>query len=59
MVSIISLIGPDDVGLYSDNNAAIGYTRLSIIDLSPKGHQPMTNEDGDIILAVNGEIDIF
>jgi asparagine synthase (glutamine-hydrolysing) len=47
------------VGLYSDNNAAIGYTRLSIIDLSPKGHQPMTNEDGDIILAVNGEIDIF
>ena len=35
---------------------ALGFTRLSILDLSARGHQPMCNDDGSIILAFNGEI---
>ena len=38
--------GPDDRGEYIKENIGLGHTRLSIIDLSPAGHQPMTNEDG-------------
>jgi asparagine synthase (glutamine-hydrolysing) len=53
--------GPDDHGLYlapSENGAvkvALGHQRLSIIDLT-SGHQPMTNERGDIWIVYNGEI---
>jgi len=45
--------GPGDPG---DANAALGFARLSIIDLSPAGHQPMANEDGTIWIAFNGEV---
>ena len=40
--------GPDDSGMYfsADGRAGLGFRRLAIIDLSPTGHQPMTNEDG-------------
>ena len=48
--------GPDDEGEYVDNVVSLGHSRLSIIDLSPKGHQPMSNEDGTIWLTYNGEI---
>jgi asparagine synthase (glutamine-hydrolysing) len=48
--------GPDDKGVYIDHLVSLGHTRLSIIDLSPMGHQPMTNEDGSIWLTYNGEI---
>ncbi len=50
--------GPDDEGLYidRDNGIALGHRRLSIIDLSPLGHQPMCNEKEDIWLTYNGEI---
>lgn len=48
--------GPDDDGAYSDEDIALGMTRLKIIDLSPLGHQPMGNEDGTIQLVFNGEI---
>jgi asparagine synthase (glutamine-hydrolysing) len=48
--------GPDDVGLYSDAAAALGFRRLSIIDLSPAGHQPMASPDGNTVLVFNGEI---
>ncbi|MDD1696859.1 MAG: asparagine synthase (glutamine-hydrolyzing) [Methanoregula sp.] len=48
--------GPDDEGEYDDKNVSLGHTRLSIIDLSPKGHQPMCNEDETIWLTFNGEI---
>lgn len=50
--------GPDDAGHWvsADGRVALGHRRLSIIDLSPLGHQPMTNEDGSIRLVFNGEI---
>lgn len=50
--------GPDDAGLYfsPDNVCGLGHRRLSIIDLSPQGHQPMSNEDGSVWIAFNGEI---
>ena len=47
--------GPDDQGLFIDNNAALGQRRLSIIDLL-SGHQPMTNEDETLWIVFNGEI---
>ena len=56
----ISHRGPDARGTYSsDGNACavdLGFVRLSIIDLSPAGHQPMCNEDGTVWLVFNGEI---
>ncbi|MBI4092925.1 MAG: asparagine synthase (glutamine-hydrolyzing) [Candidatus Kerfeldbacteria bacterium] len=48
--------GPDDDGEYLDDQAGLGFRRLSIIDLSPRGHQPMSNEDGTLWLIFNGEI---
>ena len=51
--------GPDDEGVYLNNDApsvGLGHRRLSIIDLSQAGHQPMTNEDGTVWLVFNGEI---
>jgi len=48
--------GPDDSGQYRDKNIILGFRRLSIIDLSPHGHQPMTNEDKSVWIIFNGEI---
>lgn len=50
--------GPDDAGLYTSTNGKIGlgHRRLSIIDLSPRAKQPMSNEDGTIWIVFNGEI---
>ena len=48
--------GPDDAGLMVDGSAGLGHRRLSILDLSPAGHQPMCNEDGTLWLVFNGEI---
>ncbi len=50
--------GPDDEGLYvsADNKLALAHRRLSIIDLSAGGHQPMHSEDGGVVLVYNGEI---
>ncbi len=50
--------GPDDGGEYFDDEQGLGmgFRRLSVIDLSAAGHQPMANEDGTIWLAFNGEI---
>ena len=47
--------GPDDEGLYINQNVGFGFRRLSIVDIS-SGHQPMCNEDGDIWIVFNGEI---
>lgn len=54
----ISHRGPDDHGTYIDLNADVwlGHTRLSILDLSDSGHQPMLSEDGQVVLVFNGEI---
>jgi len=46
--------GPDDAGIYINQGLALGHRRLSIIDLSQKGHQPMI--DNNLILCYNGEI---
>lgn len=48
--------GPDDAGCYFDEHAGLGHRRLSIIDLSPAGRQPISNEDGAIQVMCNGEI---
>lgn len=48
--------GPDDAGYYEDENVGLGHRRLSIIDLSSAGHQPMTSANGRYIIAYNGEI---
>lgn len=48
--------GPDDGGLYSDAHAVLGHRRLSIIDLSAAGHQPMSNEGATVWVTYNGEI---
>jgi len=56
MIKVLSHRGPDDKGLYTDENVSFGHTRLSIIDLSERGRQPMSNEDGSIWITYNGEI---
>lgn len=48
--------GPDDEGLYVKGPIGLGHRRLSILDLSSAGHQPMSNEDGTVWLVFNGEI---
>lgn len=50
--------GPDDEGhtILADGKVGFGFRRLSIVDLSAAGHQPMSTEDGDITLMFNGEI---
>ncbi len=48
--------GPDDHGIYTHPEMSLGFQRLSIIDLSENGRQPMSNEDGTIWLVYNGEI---
>jgi asparagine synthase (glutamine-hydrolysing) len=48
--------GPDDYGIYLDDNIALGQTRLSIIDLSREGHQPMISSCGNYIIIYNGEV---
>lgn len=47
--------GPDDDGFFVDDQVALGFRRLSIIDVSG-GHQPLTNEDHSLRLVFNGEI---
>ena len=57
--------GPDHAGLYVDTRdiagapgvfAALGHTRLSVLDLSPAGHQPMRSDDEQTVIVYNGEI---
>ncbi len=65
MCRSFSYRGPDDEGIYINGwtgersqkvSAGLGHKRLSIIDLSAAGHQPMSNEDGTIWVTYNGEI---
>ncbi|MBE9503575.1 MAG: asparagine synthase (glutamine-hydrolyzing) [Proteobacteria bacterium] len=48
--------GPDDEGIFVTNDVSLGHRRLSILDLSPAGHQPMSSEKGTLTLVHNGEI---
>ncbi|MDP3655594.1 MAG: asparagine synthase (glutamine-hydrolyzing) [Brevundimonas sp.] len=58
MTDAIANRGPDDQGMWFDDTAgvALGHRRLSIIDLSPAGHQPMASPSGRYVTAYNGEI---
>ncbi|MBI4451029.1 asparagine synthase (glutamine-hydrolyzing) [Candidatus Woesearchaeota archaeon] len=55
MMSAIQHRGPDDHGTYVDDHCSLGHLRLSIIDVSG-GKQPLSNEDGSVWIAFNGEI---
>jgi len=58
MTSAIAHRGPDDEGMkwFDESNSGIGHRRLSIIDLSPAGHQPMCNDAGNLWITYNGEV---
>ena len=56
MMDVIAHRGPDDSGVYHDGWARLGHLRLSIIDTSVAGHQPMANETGDAWIVYNGEV---
>ena len=58
MVAAIRYRGPDDVGTWSDHRAGVGlgHARLSILDVSPEGHQPMASVSGRYVMSYNGEV---
>ena len=56
MMDTIKHRGPDSGDFYADNGVTLGFRRLSIIDLSAEGNQPMCNEDESCVLVFNGEI---
>jgi asparagine synthase (glutamine-hydrolysing) len=58
MNNAINHRGPDDIGIFSDGNISLGHQRLSIIDLSTAGHQPMTymHLNKKVVIVFNGEI---
>ena len=55
MAETIKHRGPDAFGLYRDGPCFLAHQRLSIIDLSDSGKQPMSNEDRTVWIAYNGE----
>ena len=55
-LNVLSHRGPDQSGEHIGNNTYLGHRRLSIIDLSNNGRQPMTSDDGEVAITVNGEI---
>jgi asparagine synthase (glutamine-hydrolysing) len=56
MTGVLAHRGPDDQGVWRQGRVGLGHARLSIIDLSPLGHQPMCNEDQTVWITYNGEI---
>src|SRR5688572_27593438 len=58
MTGVLAHRGPDDSGQWVDDDAgiALGHRRLSIVDLSPNGHQPMHSATGRWVISFNGEI---
>ena len=56
MLNAIKSRGPDDSGTYISGEVGLGSNRLSIIDLSKNGHQPMFNEDKTMCIVYNGEV---
>ncbi len=55
MTNVLSHRGPDDSGLFLDQEAGLGHRRLSVIDLDA-GHQPLSDETGQVWVTFNGEI---
>lgn len=56
MMNLLKHRGPDDEGIYVNNNIGLGFMRLSIIDLSSAGHQPMWDETHRYVIVYNGEV---
>lgn len=56
MVATMAHRGPDDSGIFADERITLGHARLSILDLSPRGHQPMCNADETVWIVYNGEM---
>ncbi len=56
MMRTIRHRGPDDSGYFIDGRVGLGFVRLSILDLSLSGHQPMMSDDEKLVLIYNGEI---
>ncbi|WP_321417422.1 asparagine synthase (glutamine-hydrolyzing) [uncultured Desulfobacter sp.] len=56
MMALMKHRGPDDEGMFVNGSVGLGHVRLSIIDLSMAGHQPMFSEDGRYCLIYNGEV---
>jgi asparagine synthase (glutamine-hydrolysing) len=56
MTRLLTHRGPDDEGFYFAGALGLGHRRLSILDLSERGHQPMSTADGRFVIAYNGEI---
>ena len=58
MIAAIRYRGPDDSGVWCDPmfGLALGHARLSILDLSQEGHQPLTSSSGRFVLTCNGEV---
>jgi asparagine synthase (glutamine-hydrolysing) len=54
--SLMAHRGPDDCGFYQDDQVILGHRRLSILDLSADGHQPMSNQEATVRVVFNGEI---
>lgn len=56
MTHVLAFRGPDNTDYYSNNKIELGHNRLTIIDISEKGDQPMSNEDETIWITYNGEV---
>jgi asparagine synthase (glutamine-hydrolysing) len=56
MRDVLSHRGPDGSGLFIDGAVGLSHRRLAIVDITTAGEQPMTNEDGSVWIAFNGEI---
>lgn len=56
MADVMTHRGPHASGFFQSTRAALGHRRLSIIDLSPRGNQPLSNETDDVHVVFNGEI---
>src|SRR4051795_9232378 len=56
MTARVTHRGPDDAGHFIDGRVALGHRRLSIIDLSQLGHQPMIDPTARYVITYNGEI---
>jgi len=56
MIGAIKYRGPDDTGIFKQNDVGFAHARLSVLDLTQAGHQPMLNQDGSLVLMLNGEI---
>lgn len=56
MIAALKHRGPDNLGFYECEDVSMAHSRLSILDMSPAGNQPMKCDKGDVFLSYNGEI---